>query len=100
MTRSSSAITVPPWPWRRRPGWTATPSKTTFIRSRMADSVLASRSAVWAVRSSVTRGIVSGGPDAPRRRDGRRGHRADRSGAGYVDGDGDGVADDVPDGRE
>src|ERR1051326_5767715 len=30
----------------------------------------------------------------------RRGQRADRSGAGYVDGDGDGVADDVPDGRE
>src|ERR1700755_1653087 len=30
---------------------------------------------------------------------GWRGHRAGRSGAGYVDGDGDGVADDVPDGR-
>src|SRR5690348_18307761 len=30
---------------------------------------------------------------------GWRGHRADRSGAGYVDGDGDGVVDDVPDGR-
>ncbi len=28
----------------------------------MADSVLAPRSAVWAVRSSVTLGIVSGGP--------------------------------------
>src|SRR6185369_8941975 len=30
---------------------------------------------------------------------GWRGHRAGRSGADYVDGDGDGVADDVPDGR-
>src|SRR5689334_12995156 len=27
------------------------------------------------------------------------GHRAGCSGAGYIDGDGDGVADDVPDGR-
>src|ERR1700755_3055598 len=30
---------------------------------------------------------------------GWRGHRAGRSGPGYVDGDGDGVADNVPDGR-
>src|SRR5215467_12200760 len=54
-------------------------------------------------RLGDTRRCPGGAPGArarcPRRGNRWRGHRADRSAAGYVDGDGDRVADDVPDGR-
>src|SRR5438046_102061 len=73
-------------------------SSSDSLREHREDSTIVRAGLNWEDRSG---GLVRGAPGHHVRaaRTGGRGHGAGRSAAGYVDGDGDGVADDVPDGR-
>lgn len=79
----------------RQVRWTATSSVTARVMAvcRLADR----RTVALATLAAAPAGWRSTGHGV--RAAGWRGHRAGRSAAGYVDGDGDWVADDVPDGR-